>query len=118
LCDKLPQSRAAIKISDQLLNSSSSTDSNYRAVCRARSRKEFIAVLGKVVEECDESLGWLEMLVENGFGPEKDARALAKEADELVGIFVKSRKTAERNYEAELSRERAVRLRKSRITGA
>jgi four helix bundle protein len=118
LCDKLPHSRAAAKISDQLLDSSSSTDSNYRAACRARSRKEFIALLGKTIEECDESFGWLEMLVENGFGPVEETQALVKEADELVAIFVKSRKTAERNYEAELSRQRAVRLRKSRITGA
>lgn len=118
LCDKLPHSRAAMKISDQLLDSSSSTDSNYRAACRARSRKEFIAVLGKVIEECDESLGWLEMLVENGLGRVEEASALATEADELVSIFVKSRKTAERNYEAELSRQRAARLRKSRIRGA
>ena len=118
LCDKLPHSRAAAKIADQLLDSSSSTDSNYRAACRARSRKEFIALLGKTIEECDESLGWLEMLVENGFGPIEEAKALVKEADELVAIFVKSRKTAERNYEAELSRQRAARLRKPRITGA
>ena len=118
LCDKLPHSRAATKISDQLLDSSSSADSNYRAACRARSRREFIAVLGKVIEECDESLGWLEMLFENRYGPAEEVTALVKEADELVGIFVKSRKTAERNYEAELSRQQAVRLRKSRITGA
>jgi four helix bundle protein len=118
LCDKLPHSRAAAKIADQLLDSSSSTDSNYRAACRARSRKEFIALLGKTIEECDESLGWLEMLVENGFGPVEQTEALVKEADELVAIFVQSRKTAERNYEAELSRQRAARLRKPRITGA
>jgi four helix bundle protein len=118
LCDKLPHSRAAMKISDQLLDSSSSTDSNYRAACRARSREEFTAVLGKVIEECDESLGWLEMLIENRFGPAEDTKALAKEADELVRIFVKSRTTAERNYESELSRQRATRLRKSRITRA
>jgi four helix bundle protein len=117
LCDKLPPSRAGFKISDQLLDSSSSTDSNYRAACRARSRKEFIAVLGKAIEECDESLGWLEMLVENRLAPEEEAKALVKEADELVAIFVKSRKTAERNYENELSRERAARRRKSRLPG-
>ena len=106
-----------MKISDQLLDSSSSTDSNYRAACRARSRKEFIAILGKVIEECDESLGWLEIIVENRFGPLEVAKALLSEADQLVAIFVKSRKTAERNYEAELARERAVRLRKSRLSG-
>jgi four helix bundle protein len=117
LCEKLPHSRAATKIRDQLLDSSCSTDSNYRAACRARSRKEFIAVLGKVIEECDESLGWIEMLLENGFDPAEEWKVLAKEADELAAIFVKSRKTAERNYEAELARQRAARLRKSRITG-
>jgi four helix bundle protein len=116
LCEKLPYSRAAAKISDQLLDSSSSTDSNYRAACRARSRKEFIAVLGKVIEECDESLGWIEMLIENGFGPPEESKALAKEADELVAIFVKSRKTAERNYKAEQSSQRTTRLRKPRMT--
>jgi four helix bundle protein len=116
LCDKLPHSSAAAKISDQLLDSSSSTDANYRAACRARSRKEFIAVLGKVIEECDESLGWLERLVENGFGPTEETKTLVGEADQLVAIFVKSRKTAERNYEAELSRERAARRRKSQLS--
>jgi four helix bundle protein len=115
LCDKLPQSRAASKISDQLLDSSSSTDSNYRAACRARSRKEFIALLGKVIEECDESLGWLEMLVENRFGPVEEATRLVDEANQLVAIFVTSRKTAERNYEAEQSRQRAARVRKSQL---
>ncbi len=115
LCEELPSSRAAAKISDQLLDSSSSTDSNYRAACRARSRKEFIAVLGKVVEECDESLGWIEILIENSIGPVEEWRVLLREADELVSIFVKSHKTAERNYEAELARQRAAHQRKSQI---
>lgn len=118
LCDRLPHSTAARKIAEQLLDSSTSTDSNYRAACRARSRKEFIAVLGKVVEECDESLGWLEMLIENGFGPAQETKALATEADELVRIFVKSRKTAERNHETDLACERAGRPGKPRITRA
>jgi hypothetical protein len=73
-------------------------------------------VLGKVIEECDESLGWLEMIVENHFGQLEQARALAAEANELVAIFVKSRKTAERNYESELSREPVARLRKSGLS--
>ena len=75
-------------------------------------------MLGKVVEECDESLGWLEMLIENGFGPAQDTKALATEADELVRIFVKSRKTAERNHETDLACERAGRPGKPRITRA
>ena len=63
-----------------------------------------------------ESLGWLGMLFENRFGPVDETKALAKEADELVAIFVQSRKTAERNYENELARDRAVRQRRSRLS--
>src|SRR6185503_6360951 len=59
LCEGLPANPAVASIRDQLLDSSGSTDSNYRAACRARTRREFISKLGVVVEECDESLRWL-----------------------------------------------------------
>ena len=67
------------------------------------------------MEECDESLGWIEILIENSIGPVEEWRVLLREADELVSIFVKSHKTAERNYEAELARQRAAHQRKSQI---
>ncbi|HTH00497.1 MAG TPA: four helix bundle protein [Vicinamibacterales bacterium] len=64
LCEELPTGPAADSIREQLLDWSGSTDSNYRAACRARTRKEFISKLGVVVEESDESLGWLRLLIE------------------------------------------------------
>jgi four helix bundle protein len=97
LCEQLPRSESATSISGQLLDSSGSTDSNYRAACRARTRKEFIAKLGTTVEEADESLGWLESLRDAGLGPREEVLSLVKEANELVSIFVRSRKTAEEN---------------------
>ncbi|CAN5836876.1 hypothetical protein BH18ACI5_BH18ACI5_08450 [soil metagenome] len=59
LCERLPRTAAAFAITKQLLDSAGSTDSNYRAACRARSLKEFIAKIGVAAEEADESLGWL-----------------------------------------------------------
>jgi four helix bundle protein len=114
LCEGLPATAAAESIRAQLLDSSGSTDSNYRAACRARTRKEFIAKLGVVVEESDESLGWLELLIESSICADDSAKSLADEANELVSIFVQSEKTAARNYEAELARRQAARQRKSR----
>ena len=53
-------------IGKQLLRSGTSIGANYRAACRARSRAEFIAKLGVVVEEADESIYWIELLGESG----------------------------------------------------
>ena len=97
LCEGLPRSAAAKSISAQLLDSSGGTDSNYRAACRARSRKEFIAKLGTTIEEADESLAWLEALRDAKLGGRDEVLSLVKEADELVSIFVASKKTAEIN---------------------
>jgi four helix bundle protein len=79
LCEALPRTDAARSIALQLLDSSGSTDSNYRGACRARSRKEFIAKLGVAAEEADESLGWLRKLVDRGIGPRDEVSALAQE---------------------------------------
>jgi four helix bundle protein len=113
-CEALPATPAADSICRQLLDSSGSADSNYRAACRARTRKEFIAKLGVVVEESDESLGWLLLLTESSICTHEAAKSLVDEANELISIFVKSEKTARRNYEAELNRQRATVHRKSR----
>ena len=99
LCEALPRTDAARSIALQLLDSSGSTDSNYRGACRARSRKEFIAKLGVAAEEADESLGWLRKLVDRGIGPRDEVSALAQEADELISILVRSQNTAKRNLE-------------------
>jgi four helix bundle protein len=67
--------------------------SNYRAACRARSHKEFIAKIGTVIEESDESEFWLSLLIILGHCT-KDAEPLRREADELIAIFVASSNTA------------------------
>jgi four helix bundle protein len=98
-CERLPEDPATRKIVDQLLDSSGSTDSNYRATCRARSPDEFIAKIGVAAEEADESKGWLQLLVASNLARIEDARDLIRESHELTAIFVASRKTAKRNKE-------------------
>jgi four helix bundle protein len=95
-CGALPTTGAARQISQQVIDSANSTDSNYRAACRARSRSEFIAKIGIVIKETDESKGWLLLLVESEIVSTSDAQALVNEADELTAIFVRSRQTAEK----------------------
>jgi len=70
---------------------------NYRASCRGRSRADFIAKIGLVEEEADESLGWLELIdaLQIAKGPELNW--LLREADELTAIFSASHKTAKAN---------------------
>jgi four helix bundle protein len=67
---------------------------NYRASCRARSQAEFVAKIGTVEEESDETALWLELLVESGIMPAKKLSALLDEANELTAIMAASRKTA------------------------
>ena len=67
---------------------------NYRAACRARSRAEFIAKIGIVLEEADEAVFWLELLLEGGIVKHEKLDALLKEAQELTAIFVSSLCTA------------------------
>lgn len=90
----LPKSDEERILGKQLLRSGTSVAANYRAVCRARSKAEFIAKMGTVVEEVDETVFWLELLVETGLVPQPRMRNLLSEANELVAIFVASRKTA------------------------
>jgi four helix bundle protein len=108
-CERLPKNVAAQKIADQLLDSSGSTDSNYRATCRARSPDEFIAKIGVAAEEADESKGWLQLLVSSDLVAIEEARDLIQEAHELTAIFVASRITAKRHKEEKEKREREER---------
>jgi four helix bundle protein len=78
----------------QLLRSGTAVAANYRAACRARSRAEWIAKIGIVVEEADESLFWLEMLIDCQLVSAKKLQALIKEGHELIAIFTASRHTA------------------------
>jgi four helix bundle protein len=107
-CERLPPTDAAREIGRQLIRSAGGTDSNYRAACRARSTKEFIAKMGVASEEADESKGWLQLLVQSGISRGDPVVSLIKEADELTRIFVSSRKTAERRLAARNALKKAA----------
>jgi four helix bundle protein len=94
LCQSLPRSQASTVITRQLLRSATSVDANYRAVCRARSTADFVSKLGIVLEEADETLFWLELLIESGAAHPDKTAPLLKEANELVSIFVAWLRTA------------------------
>ncbi len=90
----LPRTEESRILGTQLHRSATSIGANYRSACRGRSRAEFVAKLGIVLEEADEAAFWLELLQEaNVFQAEKLAD-LVKEANELVSIFVSSVRTA------------------------
>src|ERR1700733_8482064 len=80
----------------QLLRCGTSVAANYRAVCRARSRAEFIARMGIVAEEADEAVLWLELLIESGIVKSEMTVGLLKEAKELAAILTASQGTAKR----------------------
>jgi four helix bundle protein len=90
----LPRSPDAQTLGKQLLRSGTSVAANYRAVCRARSKAEFISKMGIVVEEADETVFWLELLSETGVIRAQRIRDLLKEANELVAIFGASLRTS------------------------
>jgi len=94
LCRELPPTLDGRRLGGQLIDAATSVAANYRAACRARSRAEFIAKLGTVLEESDESLFWLELLIDVNLVTKPRAERLLKEADELTAIFTTSLKTA------------------------
>jgi four helix bundle protein len=96
LCRELPNTLDGRRLGQQLLDCGTSVAANYRASCRARSRAEFVAKLGVVLEEADESLFWLELMVDAQVVTRVRAEKLLKEADELTAIFVASLNTAKR----------------------
>jgi four helix bundle protein len=89
----LPKSVDGRAIGSQLIRSGTSVAANYRAACRGRSRAEFAAKIGIVVEEADESLLWLELIVESGLQSLKRCDSLLVEAGELVAIMVATHKS-------------------------
>lgn len=93
----LPKSDEARIIGKQLLRSATSVAANYRAVGRSRSRAEFISKMAIVVEEADESVFWLEILIETETVDKKKAEPLLREANELIAIFAASLRTAKTN---------------------
>jgi four helix bundle protein len=94
LVDALPSTRSANQLGGQLLRAGTSVGANYRAACRARSRADFISKMGIVEEECDESLYWMELLVESGKVKTSKLANLMAEAREILAMVVSSINTA------------------------
>lgn len=78
----------------QLLRCGTSVGANYRAACRAKSTADFIAKLGIVEEEADESIYWIELLVEAGLLKQSRVADLLDEANQILSIVVSSINTA------------------------
>ena len=97
LVDALPRTPAGRAVANQLVRSATSVGANYRAACPARSRAEFAAKLGTVLEEADESLYWLELIRDGELMPDSKISLLLKEANELTAILAAGRKSAASN---------------------
>ncbi len=106
LIDKLPRTTAAQVIARQLAKSATSVGANYRACCNVRSKSEFIAKLGIVVEESEESLYWLELIGDARLLQPSEAAAMRSEALELRSIFARSLGTARSNQKMNQSMTR------------
>ena len=100
LIDRFPRAVGVEVIAKQLAKSATSVAANYRAACTARSRSEFIAKLGIVVEEAEESVFWLDLVVRAHTIGGADVPVLLREASELRAIFSKSLGTARANRRA------------------
>ncbi|PYL56959.1 MAG: four helix bundle protein [Verrucomicrobia bacterium] len=100
LVDALPRTIQGRATANQIIRSATSVAANYRAACRARSRAEFIAKIGVVEEEADETAFWLELIIDSGLLKDAKIRPLLTEAGELVAIMAASRKSAVANRQS------------------
>ena len=91
--EALPYNLTATIISKQLIRSATSVGANYRSACRAKSTADIIAKLSLVEEEADESLFWMELIVESGLMPQEKLTSLMSEANEILAMTVASIKT-------------------------
>jgi four helix bundle protein len=97
LVNALPNNTTGRAIGNQLIRSGTSVAANYRAACRGRSKAEFIAKLGTVEEEADESCLWMELIIESELMEEKLVAGLLKEAQEITAIMAASKISARGN---------------------
>ena len=99
-CQTMPDDWKTREIARQLLRSATGMAANYRAACRGRSRREFIAKLGVAVEEADETEFWLEPVERTGLSDGPPLKAIRQEAQELRAILARSHRTARQNNAA------------------
>lgn len=93
LVDALPRRAPGEVFGKQILRSATSVGANYRSACRGRSEVEFVAKLGVVIEEADESEYWMELISDGGLIKASRVAPLRKEASELVAIFTAAVRT-------------------------
>jgi len=94
LCRQLPNTEESRLVRNQLFRAGTAVGANYRSACRGRSRADWISKMGVVLEEADESIYWMEIIIETGILDTGDVRLLMDEAEQLVKIFVSSLNTA------------------------
>jgi four helix bundle protein len=93
LVEELPPGTAGNVIGRQLVRSATSVGANYRSACRGRSSADVLSRLAIVEEEADESIYWMELLVEANIVPESRVAELTRETNEIVAMTVASIKT-------------------------
>ena len=93
----LPKGRIAYILGNQLLRAGTSVGANDRSACRAKSTADFISKMGIVEEEADETVYWMELLIESGLIRKDELIHLLVEADEILAITVSSIKTARKS---------------------
>ncbi|MGH7202759.1 MAG: four helix bundle protein [Planctomycetaceae bacterium] len=108
LVNSLPNTPAARTIGGQLIRAGTSVGSNYRAACRARSSAEFRAKLGIVEEEADESMFWIELLIDAEIMKAELLQDLLDEANSITAMVVSSIWTS-RNSSAKTTANRKPR---------
>ncbi len=97
LVNAIPKNSAGRSIGNQLIRSGTSVAANYRAACRGRSKPEFIAKLGIVEEEADESAFWMELIIESSLMKKCLVKDLLREANEITAIMAASKISARKN---------------------
>ena len=99
----LPQNYTSRVIVNQILRCALSVGANYRAVCRAKSDKDFINKMKIVEEECDETNYWLEIIEESGLAKIEVVTPLKREAKEILAMIVASINTMSKNLKSKKS---------------
>jgi four helix bundle protein len=113
LVSALPNTVQGRAIAGQLVRAGTAVGANYRASCRARSKPEFIAKIGIVEEEADESAFWMELIIEGGLLKVQLVQPLLEEANELARIMASSRISATQTLKLRANSQSAIGNRKS-----
>jgi four helix bundle protein len=97
-CPRMPPTPEGAHVRGQLVRAGTGVAANYRAACRGKSKPDFIAKLGTVIEEADESDFWLDLSGRAEMVSPEVTKPLRQEANELIAIFTQSQKTARARY--------------------